>query len=346
MTTSAVKISSYSDSPNSDCSAFLNWDEDPFESESEKAVVFRSLVATMRLQPALDDSQEVAAMKLLKYVTHGKVSSADAFLNSFGQAIDESSTSFVESIVVLLSTPSQAIIKAAMKMLNNFVISCSDTVGLALVKADLIPHLVITLNLLSLSFTDAVDIHINVMSIVRNSLWFATPFGLNELRIEDGNERHAVQETVLIQVLIPSEQYICHLCANRFLIIDGNQSVAFLKFLARLLEICPYYQPTMDFLLHMQVVLTIQSCLTFFENDESIYRFLDEMSDIQRKWNRTRGEERQMWKIIHRMLRMEGVEDVVEDKLQNDKSGDDEDILVATSIEWNNLLAMNLAEQE
>ncbi|KAK2956647.1 hypothetical protein BLNAU_8488 [Blattamonas nauphoetae] len=65
-----------SDYPCSDCDAFLNWDEQFLKPFSEKMVVFRSLVATVKLQPAFDDSLEAKAAKLLLYVTPWNPTSA------------------------------------------------------------------------------------------------------------------------------------------------------------------------------------------------------------------------------------------------------------------------------
>ncbi|KAK2942791.1 hypothetical protein BLNAU_22309 [Blattamonas nauphoetae] len=264
------KISSSTDSPCPDCSAFLNWNEAKHASERKQAVIFRSLVATLKSQPALDVDLEAKAVKLLE----------------------------------------SAIIEAAMKMVGTLAIFSSTKVQLALSKADLIPQLIITLNPLSLSFTKAVHIHTNFMETINRTVWPGTPDDLARLGIEDGNEQQAVHETVLQQVIVPSEKYICHLCMNRFSIIDGGLLDTFLELLARLLRISPYYQPTMDFVLNMPVTLTIPSCLAFCELEYSILCFLSEMVYAQRERNTQRVEVRQMWKTMHRMLRMEGIEDM------------------------------------
>ncbi|KAK2955274.1 hypothetical protein BLNAU_9826 [Blattamonas nauphoetae] len=215
---------------------------------------------------------------------------------------------------------------------------------LALVKANLIPQLIVTLNPQPLSFTEAVDIHVNIMNIVRHFVCLAKPGSLEELGIEDGNEQQAVHETVLKQVLAPSEKYIMHLCVNRNSIVDGDMSKEFMRLLAHLLRICAYYQPTMDFVFHMPVFLTIPSCIAFFEDDGSIWRFLVDIIKAQLGWNKKRGEERQIGKTMHRTLRMEGNEDVVEERLRNDKSGYFGSWIVPRSITWNSLLGMNLPE--
>ncbi|KAK2944283.1 hypothetical protein BLNAU_20779 [Blattamonas nauphoetae] len=326
---------------SAECHPFLNWNEDTPDSVEEKAIVFQSLVATVQLQPSLDVSLEAKAVTFLKSVDLDDKESADAFLSSLRRTIDESSTNFIQSIVVLLSSTSRAITTTAMDMLDSLIVFCSVKIRLALVKADLIPQLITNIHPLSLSFAEAVDIHINVIATTAHSLLPATPDDLEKLGIKGENGQQAVHEAVLHQVLVPSEKYICHLCMNRFSIIDGKQSESFLTLLAQLLEICPYYQPTMGFVLNMPVVLTIPSCLTFFENENSIWYFLDFIVELQRKWNKLRGNQQQMWKTVQQLLRMEGIEDVMEAKLRNDKSSSFGGWIVAKSISWNNLLGMN-----
>ncbi|KAK2942661.1 hypothetical protein BLNAU_22422 [Blattamonas nauphoetae] len=339
-------ISSESLSSSLGCSPFLNWNEEPLESESEQAVVFWSLVATVQLQPSLDDSLEAKAVKFLNSEKlYGSESAAD-FLSMFGQTTGESSTHFIHSIVVLVSLPSQVITTAAMEMLNNLVRNCSPEVTLALVKADMIPQLINTLNPLSLSFTEGVDIHTCLLLSIITSVHLATPFGLETLGIEDDDEQQAVHETIMKQVLAPSEKYIRHLCVNRYSNTHENLSKSFMALLARHLRICPYYQPAMDFVLHIPVILTIPSCLTFYETENSIWAFLFFVIEAQRERNKQGGKTRQMWKKVEQMFRMEGIEDVIEEKLLNDQNEYFGECIVINSIKWNNLLGMNIPEHE
>ncbi|KAK2954629.1 hypothetical protein BLNAU_10480 [Blattamonas nauphoetae] len=245
------KINASTDYTCSDCSSFLNWQFSLKESESEKVVVFRSLVATVKIQPSLDVSLEAKAVEFLKSVNPYDDTSADAFITGLASISEEYLTDFVQSMMVLFSSPSQVITTATMKMLRTLIDWCSPKIRLALFKADLIPQLINTLNILSLSFTEAIDIHTCLMKTITRSLSLTTPDGLRYLRITDRNEQQSVHETVLQQVLTSSEKYICHLCLNRFSIIDGDQSWDFVDLLARLLRICPYYQSTMDFVLNM-----------------------------------------------------------------------------------------------
>ncbi|KAK2962041.1 hypothetical protein BLNAU_3097 [Blattamonas nauphoetae] len=328
-----------------DCLPFLNWNEDDKTKDHEKAVVFRSLVATVKFQPALDVSLEAKAAKFLKSVTPEDEESTDAFFDNLASISDDSHTNFVQSIVVLVSSPSQVLTTASMDMLSSLLVTCSAQVFLALVKADLFPQLIIALNPLSLSFTIDEDIISSLISTIANSFWIPTQGCLEDLEIKDHLEQQVVHETVLKQVLVPLEQYICHLCVHRYSISDDSLSCEFLSLLARLLHICPSYQPTMDFVLHMPVFLTIPSCLTFFENEYSIWGFPEIVIDSQREWNDTRGDGQQMWQTMHRMLRMEGIEDVMEEQLRNDKNRPTGRLIVVESMELNNLQGMNIPEQ-
>ncbi|KAK2954446.1 hypothetical protein BLNAU_10614 [Blattamonas nauphoetae] len=151
-----------------DCSPFLNWRYNPHESELERAIVFRSLVATVKIQPALDEALEAKAVEFLESVDPYDDTSADAFLHSFALLADESLNAFMQSIVALISSANQAITKAAMKLLKTLIDACSAEVRLALVKADLIPQLIITLNPQSLSLVKTVNIHICLMFMRRS----------------------------------------------------------------------------------------------------------------------------------------------------------------------------------
>ncbi|KAK2943315.1 hypothetical protein BLNAU_21740 [Blattamonas nauphoetae] len=341
MTDFDAKSCSAIDSPCPDCSPFLNWNDGIFRSEREKVVIFRSLVATLKLQHACDDSLEGKAVTLLKYVSPLNIKSTTAFLHSFASNTDASLRNFVQCVGVLISSPNQTITTEAMRMVEILISKSHAHTRATLVNADLIPQLINTLNPPSLSFTEAVDIHSSLMITITSFLWLASPYGLAQLGIEDHDKQQTVHEAVLQRVLAPSKKYICHLCAIQFSIIDGMHSRKLMALLAQLLGISPFYQPTIDFVLHMPVFLTIPSCLAFFEQEGSIWTFLYLMVHTQREWYTKQGTEQQIWKTVHRMLRMEGMEDVIEAKLRNDRNmfcGGD---IITRSIEWNNLLGMN-----
>ncbi|KAK2953046.1 hypothetical protein BLNAU_12035 [Blattamonas nauphoetae] len=138
-----------------------------------------------------------------------------------------------------------------MKMLGTLIWSCLAKVRLSLIKADLISQIVASLSPQSFLLGNTDSIHMNVMKTITRSLWHATLYGLTELGIKDYKKQQAVHETILQQVIVPSEKYIWHLCVNRYSIVDGDQSGELMQFFTRLLRISPSYQPTMDFVVNL-----------------------------------------------------------------------------------------------
>ncbi|KAK2943637.1 hypothetical protein BLNAU_21427 [Blattamonas nauphoetae] len=181
MTDFDTQQSSSTDSPCPDCSAILDWYEEKLESEHEIVVVYQSLVATVQFQPMSDVALEAKAVQFLESV--------------FGRTTDESSTNFLQSILVLLSSTSRTITIAAMNLLRSLFIRNSHKVKLALVKADLLPRLINILHPLSLSFVDAIDIRTGLLTFIDMSVWLATPHYLTQQGIEDRNEQQDVLET-------------------------------------------------------------------------------------------------------------------------------------------------------
>ncbi|KAK2940368.1 hypothetical protein BLNAU_24722 [Blattamonas nauphoetae] len=304
-----------------DCSLFLNWEVGAPETEHEKAVAFRSLVQIVKFQPALAASLEVKAVTFIESLITDTDHYPDAFLNCVGRTTGDSLTDFIQSILVL---------------------NCPKRIRLALVKADLIPQFINTLNPQTLSFVTAENIHMCLIYCITCFLWLATPRGLEDLGIEDHDGQLAVHETVLKQVLAPSEKYVCHLFLNRLSIVDARLSDCFLTLLARLLETSPRHQPTLDFVVRMPVFLTIPGYPIFIEKENSIADLLNLMIKLQQKWDKTKGKERQMWKTIPRMLKMEGFDDVSEAIVKRHKGGFTGGWSKTLSTMLNNLLGMNI----
>ncbi|KAK2959920.1 hypothetical protein BLNAU_5117 [Blattamonas nauphoetae] len=103
-----------------------------------------------------------------------------------------------------------------MKILRTQIRDCSTKHYYTLVKADLIPQLIVTLNPQSLSFAEKAKIHTCLIRIIADCFWLTTPDCFEELECEDPSEQQAARETVLKQVVAPSEQYLRHLCVNRY----------------------------------------------------------------------------------------------------------------------------------
>ncbi|KAK2955292.1 hypothetical protein BLNAU_9683 [Blattamonas nauphoetae] len=229
-----------------------------------------------------------------------------------------------------------------MNLLENLIWRCSVKVRLSLIKADIIPQIITALNPQSLDLEESGYIHTSLVRLLTHSVIFATPYCVSQLKITDHDEQHAVSEMVLTQIISPSKQYICHLCTNRNSIVDIDLSNDFVQLLARLLQICPYYHRTMEFVLHMPLTLTIPSSFMSCPNPHSIMFSLEIMYYSQLKWNDHGGEVRQMGKILLPCQRKEGIDDVMEQWLQDDRNGNYGDSLISISLKLIILHGMNV----
>ncbi|KAK2957914.1 hypothetical protein BLNAU_7090 [Blattamonas nauphoetae] len=228
-------------------------------------------------------------------------------------------------------------------MLKTLIMFCSVKHLYLLVQANLIPQLIITLNPQSLSFAEAVDIHTCLIQLLSSSLWLATPAGRARLGIEDNDDKQAFHETLLKQVVAPSENYIRHLCVNRFSIIDERQMSNFLHLLGEIVQIGPHYQTAMDSVLSLPV-FTIPSCLPSIENDLSILYFLHLLIRSQKEWNGKDENVRLSGTTLLGSLRMEGMDDVLDQRMQHSQTGDYGEDIQRYSMEWNTLQGLNIQE--
>ncbi|KAK2953022.1 hypothetical protein BLNAU_12011 [Blattamonas nauphoetae] len=215
----------------------------------------------------------------------------------------------------MISLSNIRITKATIALVFRIVVFCSINTLLKLVSDGLVPQLISALNPLSLSFADADDIHIHLMRIIDYALSLSTRTELESLNIHNAHEQQAVHETVINQVLMPSEGYLRHLCVNHRLIVDGNQSSTFILLIAKIFKICPSHDPMVDFLCELPVFLAIPSCLTHFESFDTTLWFPTEMLEVQSEWTRGGGRMLRRWNQVLRSLRTEGIEDVFEQRL-------------------------------
>ncbi|KAK2958877.1 hypothetical protein BLNAU_6126 [Blattamonas nauphoetae] len=255
---------------------------------------------------------------------------------------DDSLTDFVASINVLISSSKQLIIEGTLRLLDRLSAKSSPQIQLKLVSIDLVPQIITSLSQQSLSFVDPVDIHTRLINVVKSGLQLATPRGLD--RLADGHpfERQAVHKTVLEHVLVPSEEYLRRMSTNRFILADGDLADDFVDLLALILRISPFSQPTVDLLPQLSIFLTIPSCLTVFDFDLPFWSFLGVMVLSQEDWNKQGGNVRRSGATIFRCLRTEGLDDVLEQRLQNDLNGNIGEDLADYLIKLNAMLGMNV----
>ncbi|KAK2943255.1 hypothetical protein BLNAU_21827 [Blattamonas nauphoetae] len=270
-----------------------------------------------------DDESSKKAANLIETIRKTFNRSLDDFiLGLVPLSADESTKEFVSSMVVLASSANQTIITSMLRMVTTLIRQTSPKQRLSLVHLNLVPHLLSAINVRSLSFADGQDLILFVAGLLIQLLSLASLHTLAKLEAEHHLNRQAVHEAVLQHILVPSEEFIRHICLNRLSISTEALSNQFMSFLTQILHISPYHVPTMDFIRTLPIVLSIPSFLTFCSFDPTIESFLDDVIVVQSEWDRQGGSVRQSGIVISRLLPMEGFSDVLEQLMTTDKEGD------------------------
>ncbi|KAK2946523.1 hypothetical protein BLNAU_18565 [Blattamonas nauphoetae] len=327
-------------------SAFLHWDGLPIDSISERSSIYCSLVQMVKNEEALDPSLEDKAVSFFNLVKPDTANDVDSFVSGIvPSSLPESSRDFVGSIVELISGHSKPVLNTAMAFVGRIVFRSSDNTILKLVKDGLIQKLISCLDLFSLSFIDAEYIHTSLLSIIYESLWISTE-RKETLKLNDANEQLNIRETVHNQVLLPSEAYIRHLCSNSYSFRNRDQSFQYMILLPRLLDVSPYHPATMEFVQNLHVCVTLTSAMAFFDFNVAICGSLLVLTTTQLTRRNASGQVLERHHILFRSLKMEGIEDIIEQWLKNDIGGDNGQEIATTDIKWNNMLGMNVKKLE
>ncbi|KAK2961991.1 hypothetical protein BLNAU_3047 [Blattamonas nauphoetae] len=260
----------------------------------------------------------------------------DSFVLALAPSLPhEAFQTFVTTINILLSTDNITIVETTLYTINHLVPMCSRNVQFGLLNADLVPQLISSLQPLTRSFKYPQNIHSDLLSIIGRFLWLATPSNDAYAEIDDHTEQQAVHETLLKHVLLPSKDYIRQICHTRTVFIDHVFWPDFMTCVAQIILICPFYQPTMDYVLDLPLIFTMITSNDFNDSDESRACFLGEIADAQEEWDKHDKEIRRMGTIINRSLRMEGSEDQIEQMLQSVRSQPREGYIVSYSTKLN-----------
>ncbi|KAK2961610.1 hypothetical protein BLNAU_3408 [Blattamonas nauphoetae] len=251
--------------------------------------------------------------------------------HSFTPSLEDKASSFLEQISPKTTNEVDSII-------NDIVPSSQQESSSAFVESKLVS----SLDLFSPSFTEAEKLHNNLIGVTYDSLMALTERVRDTLQLHNDNEQQELGETVYCQVLLPLEAYIRYICSNRYSLVDGELPASSMLLLAKSLAICPYHEPTMRFVFRLPILPTIPSAMTFYERDIMNLSYRLTMLLAQLKYTTIGGETLNLWNIILRSQRMEGVEDLDEQRLNLDFGGAYGHKVAERAIEWNNLLGMNV----
>ncbi|KAK2942352.1 hypothetical protein BLNAU_22739 [Blattamonas nauphoetae] len=326
--------------------AFTMWDRKQLESIQDYSTLFRSLVQMIKDGHPFDDAMTKKAVFLLEEIHFLFVREYGIFIYSLVPSSPQKSVQeFVDLIAVFISSANQPIIQATLKVIVRLINRSSPTLLLLLINADLISRIVSSLLPISLPFSEAQELHSNLLVIVRTSLWLVTPQGLETLK-QENQKLHDIQEAVLKHILVPSKKYIGYVCGLRHSLVNSSLSNPFSSLLICFLKISPSHPPTLDFIQTLPIALSISSFLTFSSSNVTIKSFLDELNVLQTEWFEQDETICGSGTVVTRLLTREGFSDVLEQLMMTDKKGDNRGSIMEYSISLSDLFGMNIRDLE
>ncbi|KAK2950820.1 hypothetical protein BLNAU_14238 [Blattamonas nauphoetae] len=329
-----------------DHSAFIDWDGKPIETPSERLTIYVSLIRLMKNKQAFSSSLEAKAESLLDQIKLTTAEEVKDFLKMLlPSALQESSRTFVETVGDLISVPFREI--STTTILVVFVDICHLKVDslFTLVKNGLVSKLITSVDISSLPFRH-VDILNSSLIIILHKALLSTFSKFMDTLINQTNDHQSISEIAFSQIVLPSDRYLQYLCENCYSIWDDTLSHYYMELLPQLLCIAPQNQQTTEFVLNRPICLTVTSAMTFFTFDKSFSTPMGTMEMFQMLWPDTDGEMPERWNTVVRALRTEGIDDVAEQRLNNDVGEKNGQKVVKRTISWINKLGMNLIKPE
>ncbi|KAK2960138.1 hypothetical protein BLNAU_5021 [Blattamonas nauphoetae] len=309
----------------------------------DKSTIYQSLVALVKAEYPFDDALQDRAVQILKNLTpmaYEPVYSAKLVTNLVPSSAG-SPSGFVESILTLLSSPHSRVVVAALSFLHQTTLRSSNSIRYRLVESDLISHMLVILHPHTLSISGNETMLNKLVWNIILSLRLATRYYVGKLNITTALETHNHHEMIFQKVILPSSQFLTSLISNRNM-LNGELCDSFMKLLTTHLHIGPFHLPTLEFVLASTILMAFSSCLSFIEDDHDIWSILIKIDGLLYDWKNEGPEVAQSGKQILQALFSEGFEDIVEQMLKHEKSGDNGSRLVEASHSISKLLGSNV----
>ncbi|KAK2957814.1 hypothetical protein BLNAU_7248 [Blattamonas nauphoetae] len=190
-----------------------------------------------------------------------------------------------------------------------------------LVESDLITKVFATVQPHTLSITGNETMFNKLVSAVFYCLRLADSRYLRELGITDAVDAFNHRKMIFQKVVIPSSQFVTFLISNRYSLKDGSLNY-FMSLLDKFIQICPFHDPTLEFVLASPIAMTFSSSLSFVEEDGDLWNFLTKIHDSLLIWKKEGPEVAQSGKRMLQALISEGSEDSLEQKMKHEESGE------------------------
>ncbi|KAK2944216.1 hypothetical protein BLNAU_20885 [Blattamonas nauphoetae] len=322
---------------------FLYFDEYTELSFEDKSTIYCSLLNLVKADYPFDDALQDKAIRFLKILgpQRGRQDQANQLVTDLVPSSAGSHAGFVESILTLLSSPHSNVVAAALSFLYRITASSSTEIRCRLVESDLISKVLATFrpHTMSIARNEAIIDDLNI--IVRDCLFLADPYYLRELSITAAFSQFTHREMIFQKVVLPLSQYVAFLISNR-LFLNEDLLDSFMSLLTVLFQIGPFHRPTLDFVVASPIVMAFSSCLSFVEDESTLWFILRDIAQSLGECTEYGPEVVQSAKRMMQALFSEGFEDTLEQMLMNDKDEYSGFCLVRDCHDFTQLLGSNV----
>ncbi|KAK2944218.1 hypothetical protein BLNAU_20887 [Blattamonas nauphoetae] len=300
---------------------FLTFDAKSNLSFKDQSAIYCSLVALVKTNYQFDNALQDRAAQFLKNVnTKWDQDLASKFVTCLVPSSTGSPSSFVSSILTLLSSSHSTVVTATLSFLRNTFVYSSPQIQDRLVESDLVAKLLTTVQPHTLPIPVNEDIFSELLRHINRFVDHASPFYLNLLGITDTVDVFDHRELIFQKVVVPSSRFVTFLITNRYN-LNGDVFNDFMDFVSTLIRIGPFHRPTMDFVLTSPIAMGFTSCLSFIEDGHALLMTLQHIDYSLREWNGEGPEVVQSAKRMIQALISKGFEDTLEQMIRKNLDG-------------------------
>ncbi|KAK2961663.1 hypothetical protein BLNAU_3461 [Blattamonas nauphoetae] len=288
----------------------------------DKSSIYNSLVALVKTKYPFGDPLQDKVIRFLKSLgpQWGRQDQANQMVTDLVPSSGGSTSGFIDSIVVLLSSPHSTVVDAALSFLFKTLYHSSPAIQDCLVESDLISNVLATVQPHTLPISGNEEIFDKLVNIIQNSAILASPLSLFGLGVTAAVEKSNHREMILQKVVIPSSQFVTFLISNRY-ILNELLLNSFMALLCAFLEMGPFHRPTLEFVLASPVAMGFSDCLSFIEYGNCLRNILINITLSLEKWKREGPEVSQSGKRMLQALFSEGFEDTLEQMIRKKNKG-------------------------
>ncbi|KAK2952675.1 hypothetical protein BLNAU_12324 [Blattamonas nauphoetae] len=332
----------------SDSTPFLNWDDSQQNSIPCDSPIFMSLVSMIHNgYNMLHELVEKAKKLLSRMMEHEeKQSNKIPQTSQSAQSTERTMDVFFNSLAILLSSPSTDMNGRALNLISKWLESIPPSRRLSLLDANLIPHIVNTLQPHTVPLADNDTFHYSFLSIITSSTIHGLSKEPTNPNTFDTNTNQTVHDTILRKVVFPSEEYFNNLCHNRFSCQTKVFSESTVTVIHNIFTMCACHPPTLRWMQSSCFPLLWTSFLDNHEKENSLQFTIWCMVNTCQRWKKDEEEVRKRGNEVIRVLNEEGQENDVEQKLMTNGERYQGTVVRRFSFELSTLLGLNLPQLE